>query len=102
MLKKTTKKTSEITMTTLESSPRPNQRMKSGASTTRGIALSATMSGSKTWARVSQRANRSPTTTPSSVPSRKPMIVSSSVTVRCRKMNPVRIQPAICTASAVG
>ena len=102
MLKNTTKKTSEMTITTLESSPRPNQRMKSGASTTRGMAFSATMSGSKMWASICQRAKVKPTATPSRVPSRNPMMVSCIVTNRCRRMNPVRIQSKICAASTVG
>ena len=82
MLKKTTKKTSEMTITTLDVNPRPNHRMKSGASTTRGIAFRATMSGSKIRASFSQRAKRKPTVTPRTVPSRNPMMVSCIVTHR--------------------
>src|SRR5437773_3285179 len=102
VLKNTTKKTSEMTMTTFDRSPRPNQRMNNGASTTRGMAFSATMSGSKMCASFSQCANRNPTATPSKVPSRNPMIVSFIVTRRCRKMKPLQIQSPSCAASTVG
>src|SRR2546427_4932771 len=76
--------------------------MNSGASTTRGMALRATMSGSKTSASVCHCAKAKPTATPSSVPSRKPMIVSCSVTTRWRTMKPLRTQSKIWTASTVG
>ncbi len=67
-------------------SEKPNHRMNSGTSVTRGIELSSTSSGSNTAPRNRFAASPTPSTTPISPPIRKPstvshIVVSTSVTM---------------------
>src|SRR5262249_945080 len=64
--------------------PRPNHSRNSGASTTRGTALSILMYGSITRARNGDRASRNPSDTPSAAPATSPSSDSSIVTARWR------------------
>src|SRR6266487_290812 len=83
-----TKNTSVTASATFDQMPRPNQSRNSGASTTRGIAFSMLMYGSRTRASIGDRASANPRVIPNAAPTSSPSSDSSSVTDRWRHRLP--------------
>src|SRR6516162_1774873 len=82
--------------------PSPNHNRNSGASTTRGTALSILMYGSKTLASSGDRPNQKPSEIPNAAPATRPSSDSSSVDARCPHSEPVAIHCAIRCAMSDG
>jgi len=77
------KNTSVNPSATFDQMPSPNQTMKIGASTTRGMAFIAVMYGSRMAEALGESPSHNPIASPATEPRMKASAVSWSVTQRC-------------------
>src|SRR3954453_20542834 len=96
------KNTSVTPSATLDQMPSPSHKVKIGASTTRGSALTILTKGSNTAATRGWRANQKPTRTPPSEPIVKPRIDSHNVIRRCFQITPLENQSRIWLPTSTG